>query len=102
VGPELPGNVSLNSRAMPNDMRPFALVIHTAPDEFLFVGVNGDPTFAIDSPGPARVSAVSEDEGRFEKGKWMPGRRINGDELFQQALPSGRIGMLKVRLIRFD
>ena len=84
------------------DLRPFALVINTAPDEFLFIGANGDPTFAVDSPGPARVAIAAKDEGRFEKGKWVPGRRINGDELFQPGLPSAKIGMLKVRLVRFE
>jgi len=46
---ELPGAVSLGSRAMPSDTRPFAIVINTAPDEFLFIGSNGDPSFAVDS-----------------------------------------------------
>lgn len=99
---ELPGNVSLGSRSMPDDMRPFALVINSGPDEFLFIGANADPVFAVDSPGPARVVIAAKDEGRFEKGKWTPGRRINGDELFQAALPSVNIGMLKVQLIRFE
>jgi len=102
AGAELPGNVSLESRAMPNDTRPFALVVNTAPDEFLFIGANGDPVFAVDSPGPARVAIAVKDEGRFEKGKWVPGQRINGDELFQPGLPSTNIGMLMVRLIRFE
>jgi hypothetical protein len=101
-GAELPGNVAMGSRAMVNDMRPFALVVNTAPDEFLFIGANGDPTFAVDSPGPARVTIAAKDEGRFEKGRWVPGRRINGDELFQAGLPSPGIGVLKVQLIRFE
>jgi hypothetical protein len=102
AGAELPGNVAMGSRAMANDMRPFALVVNTAPNEFLFIGANGDPTFAADSPGPARVAIAAKDEGRFEKGRWVPGRRINGDELFQPGLPSAKIGMLKVRLVRFE
>jgi len=48
------------------------------------------------------VAIAAKDEGRFEKGKWVPGRRINGDELFQPGLPSAKIGMLKVRLFRFE
>ncbi|MGC4055969.1 MAG: DUF5597 domain-containing protein [Paludibaculum sp.] len=99
---ELPGAVSNSSRALANDTRPFAIVVNTAPDEFLFIGANGDPSFTADSPGPARVGMSSKDEGRFEKGKWVPGRRINGDEIYAPALPGPRIGMLKVRLIRFE
>jgi len=94
--------VSQLSRAMPPDTRPFAIVIHTAPDEFLFVGANGSPSFAVDSPGPPRVGISARDEGRFENGKWVPGRRINGDEVFLPALPGPTIGMLKVRLVRFE
>ena len=99
---ELPGNVTANPRSMPDDLRPFALVVNTAPDEFLFVGANGDPVFTVDSPGPAHVAMSAKDEGRYEKSKWVPGRRLNGDELFQAGLPSSKIGMLKVRLVRFE
>jgi beta-galactosidase GanA len=99
---ELPGAVALGSRAMPDDVRPFALVVNTGPDEFLFIGANGDPAFEVDSPGPARVAMASRDQGRFEKGKWVAGRRINGDELFVPGLPNKKIGMLRVRLVRFE
>jgi hypothetical protein len=99
---ELPGGVSLDSRAMSNDTRPFAIVANTAPDEFLFIGANGDPVFTVDSPGPSRVGMATKDEGRYERGRWISGRRLNGDELFQPGLPVGKIGMLKVQLVRFD
>lgn len=102
TGSELPGSVTNNARSMPDDMRPFALIVNTAPGEFFFIGANGDPAFAVDSPGLARVAISSKDEGRFEKGKWVPGRRLNGDELFRPGLPSSRIGMLKVQLVRFE
>jgi hypothetical protein len=100
--PLLAGGVSLNSRSMPADTRPFALVVNTAPNEFLFIGSNGSPSFSVDSPGPSRVAVSARDEGRYQNGKWVPGRRINGDELFMPALPSSTIGMLKVQLVRFD
>jgi Domain of unknown function (DUF5597)/Beta-galactosidase len=99
--PELPGAVSLGSRSMPNDTRPFALVVNTAPNEFLFIGANGDPTFETDSPGPPRVTVLSRDEGRYHNGTWIPGRRLNGDELFVPGLPGPNISMLKMRLLRF-
>jgi hypothetical protein len=95
------GGVAFGSRSMPPDTRPFALVVNTAPDEFLFIGSNGTPAFAVDSPGPAQVEVSAKDEGRYEKGAWLPGRRLNGDEL-RDGLPNTAIGMLKVRLVRFD
>jgi Domain of unknown function (DUF5597)/Beta-galactosidase len=83
------------------DKRPFAIVVNTAPDEFLFIGGNGVPAFSVDSPGPAHVAVASKNEGRYEDGKWVAGRRLNGDEV-GQGLPDGGVGMLKIKLIRFD
>jgi hypothetical protein len=97
----LPGGVSFETRVMAADTRPFALVINTAPDEFLFFGSNLIPGFASDSAPPSRVFVGSKDEGRFEKGKWIAGRRLNGDE-FLSGLPSDSIGFLKVKLYTLD
>lgn len=102
TGPELPGNVAASSRSMPDDTRPFALVARIAPDEFLFVGANGDPGFVVDSPGLPRVMIAERDEGRLEHGRFVPGRRLNGDEVFQPGLPTGRIGVLRVRVLRYE
>jgi hypothetical protein len=96
---ELGAGVTSASRAMPSDMRPFAIVVNTAPDEFLFIGANGDPVFTIDS-GPGKVFVSSKDEGLYENGKWIAGCRLNGDELFQSGLPKANPGMLKVKLVR--
>jgi uncharacterized protein DUF5597/glycosyl hydrolase family 42 (putative beta-galactosidase) len=98
---ELAGGVSLGSRALSSDKRPFAIVVNTAPDEFLFIGANGDPNFAIDS-GTGKVIVSSKDEGRYENGRWIPGRRINGDEVFSPGLPKSKIGMLKVKVVRIQ
>ena len=49
------------------------------------------PSFDVDSPGPARVVISSKDEGHYEKGKWVPGRRLNGDEA-GSGLPNVSIG----------
>ena len=65
---------------MPDDTRPFAIVIQTGQDQFLFMGANGTPTFAVDAPGPSKVAISSKDEGKFDNGKWVTGRRFNGDE----------------------
>jgi hypothetical protein len=89
------------SRPSPNDTRPFAIVINTAPDEFLLIGANGAPKFAAESPGPANVAIVSKEEGRWEKGKWIRVRRLNGDEV-TSGLPNTKIGLMKINLLRFD
>jgi hypothetical protein len=85
----------------PNDTRPFAIVVNTAPGEFFLIGANGTPKFTADSPGPANVAIASKEEGRYEQGKWIRARRLNGDEI-TNGLPSTRIGLMKVSLLRFD
>ena len=89
------------------DMRPFALVISTGPDEFLIVGSNLSASFIPDSPGPKNAAIGSIEEGRYEQGYWIPGRRLNGDE-GRPSIPvgrrgeSGKIGMLKIKLYRYE
>jgi len=57
------------------DPRGFALVIMTAPEEFVIAGSK-----VVIANSRSHLGTV--DEGRFEKGHWIPGRRLNGDETF--------------------
>ena len=56
-----------------------ALIISVAPDEFFVAGTGIVMTFASKSQGK-KAGFISIDEGRFEKEKWIPGRRMNGDQ----------------------
>lgn len=94
----LPGGVSLAGRALAADTRPFGLIINTGPEEFLLFGSNVNPNFAPES-GSGRIVVGTKDEGRYEKGKWIPGRRLNGDEAGRGT--SG-IGFLKIKLYRTE
>ena len=100
-GPDLGGGVSLSSRAQASDKRQFAIVINTAPDEFLFIGSNGDPQFAPEG-ATGKAVIVSRTEGRYEHGAWIAGRRINGDETYAPGLPAEKIGMVKVVALHRD
>jgi hypothetical protein len=82
----------------------YGLIINTAPDEFLFVGTGMTVTFSTDSPGPTFAGIGIIDEGRFEAGKWIPGRRINGDESGSGNRLSVRsLGqVMKIKLYRHD
>jgi hypothetical protein len=82
----------------------YGLVINTAPDEFLFVGTGMTVTFATDSRGPKFAGIGIIDEGRFQGGKWIPGRRINGDESGSGNRLSVRTldQVMKIRLYRHD
>lgn len=94
------GGVTMSSRAMPDDTRPFGLVINTAPDEFLFVGSNFVPSFTADPQESAKVAIGWIDEGKYVNGNWIPGRRLNGDE-GRPSLGSGSIGLLKIRVFKY-
>jgi len=96
----LAGGISFDSRSMPDDNRPFGLVINTSPDEFLIIGSNISPAFAAETPGSAKVAVGTIDEGAYVKGSWKPGRRLNGDEAWP-TLPKGKIGMLRIRLYQY-
>jgi hypothetical protein len=56
----------------------FGLIMATGKDEFLGVGKGFRVEFIPRSGQPAGIAAI--DEGAFEDGKWVPGRRLNGDE----------------------
>ncbi|MGC4055400.1 MAG: DUF5597 domain-containing protein [Paludibaculum sp.] len=85
----------------PPDTRPQGLLISTGPDEFLIVGTALMATFLPDSPGPKIVEIGTIDEGSFENGHWVAGRRLNGDE-GRPAIRSGRFSAIKVKLYRRD
>jgi hypothetical protein len=56
------------------------LVIATADDEYIVAGAGFTLTFAPKQGGLPHVEILAVDEGRFEDGKWVQGRRLNGDE----------------------
>jgi beta-galactosidase GanA len=56
----------------------YGLIMATGPNEFIGAG-KGFRVTAASTSGP-RVGIASIDEGEFEDGKWVPGRRLNGDE----------------------
>src|SRR3954453_18176032 len=79
----------------PADVRPFALVIAEAEDQFLLVGQGVGLDF---SRGADLVEVDSVEEGRFDAGHWVAGRSLNGDErLF--LLPFDALGVVRIRLL---
>lgn len=64
-----------------NDIWPSAggLIISVSPDEFYVAGTGIVVTFA--SVNEKKMAGfISVDEGTFENEKWIPGRRMNGDQ----------------------
>ena len=58
----------------------FGLIMATGPDEFVGAGTGFRVSFATRSSVSFRVGLAWVDEGRFQDNKWVPGRRLNGDE----------------------
>lgn len=58
----------------------YGLIIAVGTDEFVGVGSGFRVAFRPRTPGSALVGIGAVDEGEFREGKWIPGRRLNGDE----------------------
>ena len=59
----------------------YCIIINSNPDEYTISGNNVQISFSPATPGPAIAAIAQLDEGRFEKGKWIQGRRLNGDDI---------------------
>ena len=62
-------------------------IINIAPDEFLVAGHGFGVDFAVTQDVESNVDFLWLDEGDYQQGKWIPGRRLNGDE-YVLRLPS--------------
>lgn len=58
----------------------YGLIIATGENEFLGVGKGFRVLITPRSPSPFKLGFASIDEGIFKDGRWIPGRRLNGDE----------------------
>ena len=72
------------SPAAKSDVWPLAggLIISVAPDEFYVAGTGFVMTFTPKSSSK-KAGFISVDEGKFINEKWIPGRRMNGDQNHQ-------------------
>jgi hypothetical protein len=80
------------------------MIIMVSPEEFYVAGSGVVVTFAPAADTEAVAGILSMEEGAFVKGKWMAGRRMNGDEDHQGRhlhLPAGEYGIQKVRLYTY-
>ena len=60
----------------------YGIIMNPAPDEYIIYGKDIQFSFLPVTPGPAIAGIAHVDEGIFDNGKWIPGRRLNGDEIF--------------------
>jgi hypothetical protein len=57
-----------------------AIFIATGPDEFFVAGSGVTVTFSPNTPGPPLAGLATVEEGAVVNGRWVPGRRLNGDD----------------------
>jgi hypothetical protein len=71
--------VSLEATELPE--RTGALFLSVGPDEYLVAGSGPlEVRFSPNTPGDPIVGILSIEEGGYADGRWVPGRRLNGDE----------------------
>jgi beta-galactosidase GanA len=83
----------------------YGLIMATGPDEFLGAGKGFRVSFMSRTADGPQVGIAAVDEGSFEDGKWVPGRRLNGDENDQGKgwrFDSRALNTEKVKLYRFQ
>ena len=57
-----------------------AIFIATGPDEYFAAGNGVFVTFSPNTPGPPHVALATVEEGSFVNGRWVPERRLAGDD----------------------
>jgi beta-galactosidase GanA len=81
------------------------LMIYAGGEDFWFAGQGITVTFKGVGQGPPLAGIDVAEEGVFDaQGKWVPGRRLNGDQTHQGRhirLPPGQFQIQKVRLYRY-
>jgi len=83
----------------------FGLIIATGKDEFIGAGKGIRVSFTPRAASGPKVGIAAVDEGVFENGIWIPGRRLNGDENDQGKgwrFTPRRLTTAKVTLYHFE
>lgn len=111
-------NRSWRSPSSPGEGTGYGIIINSGTDEYTIFGNNIQVSFTPNAPGPAIAAIAQLDEGKFENGKWIQGRRLNGDDIMldydlaKRALEnktgtglrfkSGNESMQRVKLYRYE
>jgi beta-galactosidase GanA len=83
----------------------YGLVMADGPDAFLGVGRGFRVLFTAPPTSKTKAGIASIDQGAFEEGRWIPGRRLNGDENDQGGywrFDPRKVNIEKVKLYRYE
>ena len=85
-----------------------ALIINTGPHEFIAAGKGLDILFTSQNNSD-RIAVDAVDEGTFRNSKWIPARRLNGDEVHASTysgtglkLPGNKNTIQKISLYKYE
>ncbi len=67
--------------SFPTPEYPAGIFVQTGPDEYLVAGRGLTVGFTPDTPGDPLVGIATAEDGVFVDGRWVAGRRLNGDEI---------------------
>ena len=77
------------------------IVIAVAPDTFVLAGANYSIRCPARRDKPGNTAWLSIEEGVFRQGKWIPGRRLNGDEAWWRVELGQKPRVLLARVYRY-
>jgi beta-galactosidase GanA len=83
----------------------YGLLVAVGPDEFVGAGSGFRVRFRPKGGAPGKVGIASVDEGAFHGGRWVPGRRLNGDENDQGRawrFSGQRVGVERCTVYRYE
>ncbi|MGA9624361.1 MAG: DUF5597 domain-containing protein [Bryobacteraceae bacterium] len=80
------GNYIVNIDIQRNRRNPvpalgYAIVVSVGPDEYFVAGRDVQVLFTPNTPGPEIAGLARVETGKFVDGKWIPGRKVNGDDV---------------------
>lgn len=82
------------------------LVIRTGEHDYFFAGSGFIVTFNPAETNPSRQAGIlTIEEGQFIKGRWVPGRILNGDESHQGRhlrIPMESFGIQRITLYTYE
>jgi hypothetical protein len=94
----LAASVEFTGKYDPEKARGRGLIIELGPDDFVVAGARFKVNFRELEGPPRDAEFLTLEEGTFEGERWMPSRRLNGDELHVELPEQSKI--LRVRLLR--
>jgi len=98
LGTQLAASVEFTGRYDPEKARGRGLIIELGADDFVVAGARFKVNFRELEGPPRDAPFLTLEEGTFEGERWVPARRLNGDELRVELPEQSKI--LRVRLLR--